>query len=452
MSFRDALSHRPFAALVAARAVSRAGDSLHEIALVWLVLQQTGDARLVTLVVVASTLPNVVLALPAGAVADRLDRRRVLVATDLVRGVAVLAIPLLGRGGRLVPVAVGVAVVVGVVEPFAGPARGATLPRTVPDEQLDSANALFSLTSSVSRTLYVLGGGVVAFVGAYPAFYLDSVTFLASAALVATLPRSVGTPGGEASGDGDAGAEPGDAGAEPEDAGADAPDAEDGEADGVLAETQQLLAEAREGLGYVRGTPVVLAILAVGLLVGTLSDPLGIVAPVFVDRTLGRGSFVYGLVFGAIFAGSAAGDLAVSRFSGVIDGARGRFVAGSLAAGGVALAAAGLVAPLSPAPVAATVGAFAAFGVALSLATTPLDTLLQRTVPNEMLGRVSSVFSVVGLVGPPVALAATGPLVEALGADVVLVADGVLVVVAALAVSVPLVDYGRGAVDVVPGD
>lgn len=437
MSFRDALSHRPFAALVGARVISRVGDSLHEIAIIWLVLQTTGNAELVGLVVVASAVPNVLLALPAGVLVDRFDRRYVLVATDLVRAMAVLTVPLFAHGDLLVPVAVGVAAVVGLVEPFAGPARGATLPLTVPDEHLDSANALFSLTSSVSRTMYVLGGGVVAFVGPYPAFYVDSVTFLASAALVATLPREVGVP------DDEAGVE-------------DGPDGEPADVDepspGALAHTRAVLAEAREGLGYVRGTPVVVGILGVAVLVGTLSDPLGIIAPVFVEDTLDRGSFVYGLVLGAIFVGSTVGDLAVSRFSSAIEGARGPVVVGSLATGGIALAVAGVLAPLAPAPVAVTVGAFAVFGVTLSLATTPLDTLLQRTVPNEMLGRVSSVFSVVGLVGPPVALAATGPLVEAFGADVVLVADGLAVVLAALLVSVPLVDYGRRSGEAAPGD
>lgn len=427
MSFREALSYRPFAVLVSARAVSRVGDSLHEIALIWLVLQSTGDARLVTLVVVASTVPNLLLSLPAGAFVDRFDRRRVLIVADLVRSVVVLAIPLFGRGDLLVPVAVTVALVVGLVEPFAGPARGATLPLTVPDDQLDSANALFSLTSSVSRTLYVLGGGVVAFAGAYPAFYVNAATFLCSAALLTALPRHVGRPGGE--------------------------DADDpAEAGGAGAEVTRILAEARDGLAYVRRTPVVLGVLAVGVLVGTLSDPLGIITPVFVEDTLARGSFVYGLVFGAIFVGSTVGDLAVSRASARLDGVRVWVVVGSLAGGGIALVVAGAVAPHAPFPVVVTVAAFAVFGVTLSLATTPLDTLLQLTVPNDMLGRVSSVFSVVGLVGPPVALAATGPLVHTFGGDVVLIADGLLVVIAALLVSIPLTGHDSRSEHVAPGD
>lgn len=427
MSFREALSYRPFAVLLGARAISRVGDSLHEIALIWLVLQETGDARLVTLVVVASTVPNVLLSLPAGALVDRFDRRRVLIVADLVRGIVVLAIPLFGHGERLVPVAVAVALVVGLVEPFAGPARGATLPRTVPDDQLDSANALFSLTSSVSRTLYVLGGGVVAFAGAYPAFYVNAATFLVSASLLTALPSDVGVPDGEQSDDP----------AEPDDGG---------------GETRRVLRDAREGLAYVRHTPVVLAILAVGVLVGTLSDPLGIITPVFVEDTLSGGSFVYGLLFGAIFFGSTVGDLAVSRASAYIDGVRAKVVVGSLVTGGLALVVAGVIAPHTTVPIALAVVAFTIFGITLSLATTPLDTLLQRTVPNDMLGRVSSVFSVIGLVGPPIALAATGPLVYAFGPDVILIADGALVVVAALLVSIPLTEGGRRSGNVAPGD
>lgn len=60
------------------------------------------------------------------------------------------------------------------------------------------------------------------------------------------------------------------------------------------------------------------------------------------------------------------------------------------------------------------------------------------------------VFSVVGLAGQSLALAATGPLVETFGADVLLVTDGVLMVVAALLMSVPLVSNGRGSDNAVP--
>ena len=426
MSFREALSHRPFAVLVGARALSRVGDSLHEIAIIWLVLKQTGDARLVTLVVVASTLPNVVLSLPAGALVDRFDRRRVLVGADLLRGVAVLAIPLFARGPMLLPVAVTVALFVGVIEPFSGPARSATLPRTVPEAQLDSANALFSLTSSISRTLYVLGGGIVAFVGPYPAFYVDAATFVLSGLVLLTLPEEVGRPDSETEGSGGDG--------------------------GPLAEIARVIREARDGLGYVLGQPVVLSIIAVGLLVGTLSDPLGIITPVFVEETLGRGSFAYGIVFGAIFVGSAVGDLLVGWLGNRIDSVREETVAVSLGVGGASLAAAGVIAPRTTVPVVVAAGVFSVFGISLSFATTPLDTLLQTTVPNEMLGRVSSVFTVVGMVGPPVALAATGPLVEAFGPTPVLVADGLVVVVSAGLVGIPLIRFRDSASVAASGD
>jgi hypothetical protein len=69
-----------------------------------------------------------------------------------------------------------------------------------------------------------------------------------------------------------------------------------------------------------------------------------------------------------------------------------------------------------------------------------------------MLGRVSSVFSVIGLIGPPVALAATGPLVERFGSIPVLVADGLLVVVAAALVGIPLVRHGDDSGSPAPGD
>lgn len=416
MSFRTALSHRAFASLVSARVVSRFGSSLHEIALIWLTLQQTSDARIVTLVVIASTLPNIILALPAGALVDRLDRRYVLVGANLFSGVAVLAIPLVGRGDQLVPVAITVALAVGVVETFSGPARTAVLPQTVPEEELDSANALFSLTSSVSRTLYVLGGGVVAFLGGYTAFYINSATFLIAAVLIATVPAEVGQTNSEGTSDDEA-------------------------PQGPLDSTRSVLADARDGLVYVRNQPVVLSILAVGVLVGALSDPLGVIVPVLAEDTIGGGSIIYGILLGSIFAGMVVGDLGVSYFTDQISAARGLTVSVSLLIGGIALATIGVAAPQTPYLTVISVLGFSTFGIALSFATTPLDTLLQATVPDEMLGRVSSVFSVVGLIGPPVGLAITGPVVERFGPTFALAADGVFVVLAAILVAVPLVRF-----------
>lgn len=97
--------------------------------------------------------------------ADRVNRKYLLLGSDLLRGVIVLAIPLVGRGELLVPTVLLVAFLTGIIDAFDGSARSALIPRLVPERDLQSANPLNQLTFSLSQVLFAAGGAVVALVG-----------------------------------------------------------------------------------------------------------------------------------------------------------------------------------------------------------------------------------------------------------------------------------------------
>jgi hypothetical protein len=181
--------------LFGSQAFSILGDRVTSVALPFAVLATGGGVGDVALVSAAQFLPFVVLALPAGVWADRLDRKRILIVSDLVRLVCqlVAAFLLLG-GGATVPTLVTIAAVYGAADAFFAPAFTGLLPATVSPVNLQPANALRGLAFSLAN----IGGPIVAGLliayagGPGGALLFDAVTFVISIGLLLPLrPRVV---------------------------------------------------------------------------------------------------------------------------------------------------------------------------------------------------------------------------------------------------------------------
>ncbi|MEV7088715.1 MFS transporter [Streptomyces sp. NPDC093085] len=186
----------PLVATLAANTVSIAGSSLTLIGVPWFVLQTTGSAADAGIVAFCATLPVVVSAIVGGPVIDRLGRRRVSLASDLVCGLAVAAIPLLHYAGALrfwmlcaLMALSGLVHTPGltaryVLLPDLAARAGTTLPR---------AASLYDAASRGARMSgAALAGVLIAVVGAEAVLLLDAVTFAASAGLIASGLRGVG--------------------------------------------------------------------------------------------------------------------------------------------------------------------------------------------------------------------------------------------------------------------
>lgn len=310
------------------------------VALVVLIVQITGSASAVGGALVARLLPT--LASPFfGVVADRLDRRTVLVASDLVR--ALLAVGLIFA--RDLAVLYALIFLMGAARALFYPTVRAAFPSVVGGGDLTRANSLISATFSVSITVGpALGGLLVAGVGVRAAFLLDAVTFLFSAALLYRIPL----PRAEA-------------------------ESEEG-----------FLSELRAGLAYLAGARVPLA-MVVGAFLTVLATDLATPAEIFLAKqTFGTGDVGYGLLVGVwgggMVIGSACMGVLGDRVSLLPIYFTGLFV--------WALAFVGTGA--SPAFTAA-LGALAIAGIANGIDNVVTDTVLQRHVPDALLGRVFSV-------------------------------------------------------------
>lgn len=178
-----------FRNLYAAQLISYGGDWFLTVALFGLILDLTGSPVMVALIFAAQQIPFFLLSPVAGALADRLDRRRLMIAADLARTVLCVGFLLVRRGGDVWLVFPLLALISAFSAVF-DPASTAAVPNLVEDDDLSAANALVgSAWGTMLAVGAALGGVVAATFGRDTAFLVDAGSFAASAALLSRIRR-----------------------------------------------------------------------------------------------------------------------------------------------------------------------------------------------------------------------------------------------------------------------
>jgi Transmembrane secretion effector len=379
------LAERDFRLLWAGQAISLLGDGVLTVALAWQTLQLSSSPTALGLVMFARATPRIVLMLLGGVISDRLPRRLVMLAADLVQALAVGVIALLAAGDQL---RLWHLVVLGAVASAASafflPASTALLPELLATDLLLPANAL-STSSRVLAAQFAgpaLGGLLIAAAGTAAAFAVDAASFLVSVATLAMLrTRPEPRPASE--------------------------------------RTTGMLQEVGEGLTYARGQPWIWVTLVVaGFANFLVGGPLQVLLPVIVNR-LGAGAGSLGLVYAAFGVGGGlavllAGQLGVPRKR--VTAMYAVWIPSGLVVAGIGLAR-GVV---------ALALLYGLVGLLFELGNLIWTTLLQERVPARVLGRVSSLDWLISVGTQPIAIAATGPLAAAVGATAVLVVGGLI--------------------------
>jgi MFS family permease len=342
------------------------GDAVSMVALVVLVVQVTGSASAVGGALVARLLPTIASPL-AGVIADRVDRRVLLVASDLARAVLVLGL-VFARDLATIYVLV---FLMGLARTVFNPTIRAAFPSVVGGGDLTRANALISGTFSVSETAGpALGGLLVATMGVDAAFVLDAVTYVVSAAMLSLTPLA--RPQRE----------------------------EDGAGFGE---------DLKAGFTYLAGARVPLAIV-LGAFLTVLTINITIPAEFFLaTETFDAGNAGYGLLVGLYGGGMVLGSALMAALGDRVRLLPFYFI--GVFASALALVGVGL----SPAFVFA-LGALVVAGVANGTENVTTDTILQKRVPDAFLGRVFSVRFLGFSIGEGFAYGMGGAIVDASGA------------------------------------
>ena len=181
---------RDFAFLWIGLTVSFIGDGVYIIAIAWQTYDLSNSPSALAAVGIAWSLPQVILLLITGVLSDRVDRRMLMIAGDVIRGVAIATIGIMSIGGTLTMTwLIGLVVVYGAGQALFGPAFSSIVPQVVPEELLVEANSLGQFVRPVAWTLIgpLVGGALVASVGTGWAFIADASTFVVSAVMVGLM-------------------------------------------------------------------------------------------------------------------------------------------------------------------------------------------------------------------------------------------------------------------------
>jgi len=356
------------------------------VALAFAVLDLTGSASDLGLVLAANEIPLILFLLVGGVIADRLPRHLVLVASNAVAGACQgLVAVLLFTGNATVWTLVAIEAVQGTATAFTFPAMQGVVPQVVPRGQLQEANALLGLTRNVLRIGGpAVGGLIVATAGSAWAIAADALSFVIAAAFFARL---------------------------------------------ALPSTQRLkapnmLTELREGWDeFTSRTWVWVIVVAFGVLNGVHVGALFVLGPAIADETIGRA--YWGVVLGAIGLGAVVGTVLLLRVK-----LRHPLRAGML--GCLALPPLLLVLGMAPSTVVLVLLAVAV-GVGSEVFSIGWETALQQHIPGDRLSRVASYDAVGSFVMSPVGMIAAGPLAAAFGVREVIVTGAVAYAAIALA-------------------
>jgi len=186
------LRRRDFRRLWIAQTISIVGDKINQVGLIIMVGRLTGSVAQMGIVLAITFLPAALFGLLAGPLVDRWDRRRTMVAADLLRALLVAGIAAVAAAQAASGLVIGLAYLLAfassTVSLFFEPSRMALVPSILTEDELLAANALDSTTQSVAELLGIgFGGALVATIGYGSAFWIDALTFLASAAFVASV-------------------------------------------------------------------------------------------------------------------------------------------------------------------------------------------------------------------------------------------------------------------------
>jgi MFS family permease len=324
--------------------ISAIGSQITTVAIPYQVYQETGSTLLVGLLGIAALIPLLTVPLYAGSVADAVDRRRLLLLSDLA--LALVSLVLVGNAlldDPSVPLLFAAETASTAAYAFQRPARNALTPRLVRDDQLTAAIAVEDVVFNLARVGGpALAGLLIATVGLAAAYLVDVGTFAASLPAIWLLPR---VPA--------------------------APDADRPGFRSILA-----------GLRYVRRTPVLLGILVVDTNAMIFGMPSALF-PAFAEE-LGGGAQTVGLLYAAPYAGALAASLASGWVGHVRRMGLGVVVAAAL--WGVAIAAFGLAESI---PFALAMLAVA--GAADFVSAVLRGTILLQATPDAMRGRLSGI-------------------------------------------------------------
>jgi MFS family permease len=406
MNLLRSLKHRPFALLWAGQTTSRLGDNLHRIALAWWVLEKTGSAAAMGIVLVLSQIPLLLFLLIGGIVGDRFPRIRIMFISDVLSGLVVTFIAVFSWLDVLqIWHIYAASLIFGFVEAFFFPAYQAIIPQITPPDALTSANSLNGLSQRMTGIIGpAIGAALVAVGGTSLAFGLDALSFFISALFVFPLLRGKGI----------------------ETQSVQRTPEMPGSPRSIKETIRQGFDELRQGFNVIIAIPWIwITILIYGFVNMAEASPRSVAMPFLIKNDLGADVALLG-IFGTVFSiGFVVGAILLGQFKRLRK--RGLLAYLTPLTQGVLLLFFGFKFPV---PV--LIASMFVYGFSYSVFGLIWNNTLQEMVPHEMLGRVYSIDALGSFVFLPIGFALAGWATDLIGAPTVFLVGGFSTIVLAV--------------------
>jgi MFS family permease len=378
--------NRDFLLVLGGQGISSFGDAISNTAIPILVLALTGSGFAMGIVGVLSYLPDLIVGLPAGAYADRWDRRKMMLLADLGRAGLTALVPIsVWLGGPTLAIIIAVAFPINVMRVLWLAGYTAAVPGLVGREHVPRASAIFEAVFNVGWIIGpAIAGLLAATIGPGATIAIDALTFLVSAIAILFVRRPLRAE---------------------------------------RHEETHILADIREGIRFVAHEPTLRAVLALWTTTSIITAGLttALIFYLTIDRELGAG--VVGLVLSAFAVGSLGGSVVAARFAF-------KPVGRVMLVGAVGMGVS-LVIAAADAPVWLIVAVSLFAGILNTNVLVAYITLRTMLSPDVLLGRVGATARTLSVGLMPVGALITGILLDTVGGTVTLTLMGVLLVVAA---------------------
>ena len=375
-----AFHYRDFRILWIGACTSTIGTWMQEVAQNWLVLQLTGSPFLLGLDAFLGDIPIFLFSLVGGVMADRFDRRYILIGSQVVQMIsAALLATLIWTDHVQVWHILALSFVVGTAQSFGGPAYSALVPSLVEKQDVPNAIALNSIQFNLARVIGpVIVGLAMKFAGAGWCFALNSLSFLAVIISLLRLNINFSPP----------------------------------------RTGESIMTSMKQGFTFVRAQGAMTKLILIAFLMTFLGIPTIAFLPVFAKIVFGRGAMTYTWFLVASGLGSITGALTVAWLGDVHN--KGRIALGALVAMGI-----GVVGFSQSKSILLSCVMLYFTGAMMMCAFSMISSLVQLITPNEMRGRVMSVYMMAFRGGMPFGEITTGWLVPIWSAPVVLTINGI---------------------------
>lgn len=363
--------------------VSLLGDMLFDLALMWWVVRVTSSGTAMSAVALASAVPTIVLGPIVGVYVDRLDRRALMIVSDVVNGAIMAGMAMLyWRGVFSLPLIVAAALLTNAVSTLHGPAFQASIPTVVGKNDLVRVNSLLhSSGSALGLLVPSLSGVIIALAGVGVSIMFNAITFFIAA--ISLLWVTIPSPRAKST-------------------------------------QQTVIRDAVQGIRFILSHKLLLPMLMYAAVINLTLAPVSVALPLLIVNKLGGGPTLLG-IFGSFRSGGVLlASVLLSAFPGLMRRMGAVMVTCIVAIGAFTL----LIGSTSTPAILLLSGAFIGFTVVV--ANVSSQAIWQREVPDELRGRAFAARETISGGLRPLGIAISGPLVDWVGPQWLMSAAGLL--------------------------